>query len=68
MEGAVDQCSARRKPHSIILQSFSSDIITWITREALFGVGAAGLLLLIGIHNAWDSIAYLVFYSKQNKV
>jgi hypothetical protein len=37
------------------------------TREALFGVGAAALLLLfIGIHNAWDSIAYLVFYSKQN--
>ena len=37
------------------------------TREALFGVGAAALLLLfIGIHNAWDSVAYLVFYSKQN--
>jgi hypothetical protein len=34
--------------------------------EALFGVGAAALLLLfIGIHNAWDSVAYLVFYSKQ---
>lgn len=38
-------------------------------REALFGVGAAALLLLfIGVHNAWDSVAYLVFYSKQNKV
>jgi hypothetical protein len=37
------------------------------TREALFGIGAAALLLLfIGIHNAWDSVAYLVFYSKQN--
>lgn len=36
-------------------------------REALFGVGAAALLLLfIGIHNAWDSVAYLVFQSKQN--
>ena len=36
------------------------------TREALFGVGAAALLLLfIGIHNAWDSIVYLVFYSNQ---
>jgi len=35
--------------------------------EALFGVGAAALLLLfIGIHNAWDSVAYLVFYSKQD--
>jgi hypothetical protein len=29
------------------------------TRDALFGVGAAELLLIIGIHNAWDSIAYL---------
>ncbi|MGZ3620929.1 MAG: hypothetical protein ACXVAA_10535, partial [Candidatus Binataceae bacterium] len=29
------------------------------TREALFGVGAATLLLLfVGIHNAWDSITY----------
>jgi hypothetical protein len=44
------------------------------TREALFGVGAATLLLgaatllllFIGIHNAWDSVAYLVFYGKQN--
>ena len=34
------------------------------TREALFGVGAATLLLLfIGIHNAWDSTAYHVFSS-----
>ena len=39
------------------------------TREALFGVGAAALLLLfIGIHNAWDSIVYLVFYRKQNTI
>lgn len=31
------------------------------TREALFGVGAAALsLVLIGIHNAWDSVAYHV--------
>ena len=30
--------------------------------EALFGVGAATLLLLfIGIHNAWDDVAYHVF-------
>jgi hypothetical protein len=37
--------------------------------EALFGVGAAALLLLfIGIHNAWDSIVYLVFYNKQAEV
>ena len=32
------------------------------TREALFGVGSAALLLLfIGIHNAWDSVTYHVF-------
>ena len=31
-------------------------------REALFGIGASALgLLFIGIHNAWDSVAYLVF-------
>jgi len=32
------------------------------TREALFSVGATTLLLLfIGIHNAWDGVAYHVF-------
>ncbi len=32
------------------------------TREALFGVGAAALVLLfIGIHNAWDAVSYHVF-------
>jgi uncharacterized membrane protein len=32
------------------------------TREALFGVGGAALLLLfIGIHNAWDAVVYHVF-------
>jgi hypothetical protein len=31
-------------------------------RDALFGVGATALLLLfIGIHNAWDAVAYHVF-------
>jgi hypothetical protein len=31
-------------------------------REALFGVGAAALLLLFsGIHNAWDAVTYHVF-------
>jgi len=34
------------------------------TREALFGVGGAALLLLfIGIHNAWDSTSWHVFSS-----
>lgn len=37
------------------------------TREALFGVGAAALLLLfIGIHNAWDSVTYHVFVDKRD--
>lgn len=37
------------------------------THEALFGVGAAALLLLfIGIHNAWDSVAYYVFAKMRN--
>jgi hypothetical protein len=32
------------------------------THEALFGVGAAALLMLfIGIHNAWDSVSFHVF-------
>ena len=35
--------------------------------EALFGVGAAVLLLLfIGIHNAWDAVAYHVLVNKQD--
>jgi hypothetical protein len=39
-----------------------------LTHEALFGIGAAALLLLfVGIHNAWDSVTYLVFYSKEHK-
>lgn len=33
--------------------------------RALFGIGAAALLLLfIGIHNAWDGVTYHVFDSK----
>jgi hypothetical protein len=35
-------------------------------REALFGVGAAALLLLfVGIHNAWDAVTYHVFFKRQ---
>jgi hypothetical protein len=38
------------------------------TREALFGVGAAALMLLfIGIHNAWDSTSYHVFSGRYTK-
>jgi hypothetical protein len=37
------------------------------TRGVLFGVGAAALLLtLIGIHNAWDSVAYQAFVNRGN--
>ena len=37
------------------------------TGEALFGVGGAALLLLfVGIHNAWDAVAYHVFVSMRN--
>lgn len=35
-------------------------------RVALFGVGAAALsLLFIGIHNAWDGVAYQVFVNRR---
>jgi hypothetical protein len=37
------------------------------THEALLGVGASTLLLLfIGIHNAWDGVAYHVFVTRRN--
>jgi ABC-type transport system involved in multi-copper enzyme maturation permease subunit len=37
------------------------------TREALFGVGAATLLLLfVSIHNAWDAVAYHVFVNMRD--
>jgi hypothetical protein len=39
-----------------------------LTREALFIVGAATLLLLfIGIHNAWDAVVYHVFFGKRDQ-
>jgi hypothetical protein len=37
-------------------------------RVALFGVGAAALLLLfIGIHNAWDNVTYHVFVGRREQ-
>jgi hypothetical protein len=36
-------------------------------RDALFGVGAAVLLLFIGIHNAWDAVMYHVFVRKRGQ-
>jgi|HubBroStandDraft_6_1064221.scaffolds.fasta_scaffold326763_2 hypothetical protein len=41
--------------------ALSSFVVSSNAREALFGVGGAALLLLfIGIHNAWDNVAYHV--------
>lgn len=46
---------------------FSAFTTRFYVREALFGVGAATLLLLfIGIHNAWDAVAYHVFVNMRN--
>lgn len=37
------------------------------TDDALFGIGAAALILLFtGIHNAWDTITYHVFVSRRD--
>jgi hypothetical protein len=48
------------------LLALSPFAATLHTKEALFGVGAATLVLLFsGIHNAWDAIAYHVFVSLQ---
>jgi hypothetical protein len=42
--------------------TLSSVAAPFHAREALFGIAAAMLLLLfIGIHNAWDSVAWHVF-------
>jgi hypothetical protein len=38
------------------------------TREVLFAIGGAGLLLLFAsIHNAWDAVAYHVFVNRSTK-
>ena len=39
--------------------------VGWYLGEALFGIGVAALLLLfIGIHNAWEALAYHLFARK----
>jgi hypothetical protein len=44
-----------------LLLALSPFVVSSHMREALFGVGAASLLLLFdGIHNAWDNISYHV--------
>jgi hypothetical protein len=36
--------------------------------DALFGVATAALLLLfVGIHNAWDTVTYLIFVRRQEQ-
>jgi hypothetical protein len=54
-------CLSARMPCSHCLPSGDE-------REALFGVGAAALLLLFdGIHNAWDNVAYHVLVNLAGK-
>jgi hypothetical protein len=44
----------------------SAVAVQWQPERALFGVAAGILLLLfIGIHNAWDTVVYLVFVRKR---
>ena len=44
------------------LLAFSAYAVYIDVRSALFLVGAAALLLLlVGIHNAWDAVTYQVF-------
>lgn len=45
-----------------ILITWSPFVTSSHLHEVLFGIGAAALLLLfVGIHNAWDNVAYTVF-------
>jgi len=48
----------------LVLAAFAAP---FVTRKALFGVGGAVLLLLfLGIHNAWDAIAYHVYVNMRD--
>jgi hypothetical protein len=50
-----------------VMLVLSACVAPFCTREVLFGVGAAALLLLfIGIHNAWDGVAYHVFFTMRS--
>jgi uncharacterized membrane protein len=49
----------------LVLSAFAAP---FHTREALFGIGTAALMLLfIGIRNAWDSVAYHVLVSRGDR-
>ncbi len=44
------------------LLTLSGLLAQWHLEPALFGIGAAALILLfVGIHNAWDAVAYQVY-------
>ena len=46
----------------------SACVAGWRARPALFGIGAAALLLLfVGIHNAWDAVTYHVFVQRREE-
>ena len=48
----------------LVLSAFAFPIYI---REGLFGIGASTLLLLfVAIHNAWDSVAYLVYFNRRS--
>lgn len=50
------------------LLALSSALSVFHAREAMFGVGVTTLLLLfIGIHNAWDAVAYQVFVIRRRQ-
>ena len=50
-----------------IMLSVSAYAARSYMHEALFGVGAAALVLLfVGIHNAWDAVTYHVFVNKRD--
>jgi len=49
---------------ALVLSAVASPVTI---RECLFAVGGATLLLLfIGIHNAWDSVSWHVFFSHRD--
>ena len=61
-------CHALLPIAAYAMLAIAAFVLLYHTREALFGVGGAALLLLfIGIHNSWDAVAYHVFVSRRDK-
>jgi hypothetical protein len=51
-----------------LLFVLSAAAVPWVPREALFGVAAATLLLVLtGIHNSWDIVTYHVFVNMRRQ-